>query len=307
MPDLLLHHHEPSPFAEKIRLIMGLKGLEWASVQIPMVMPKPDLTALTGGYRKTPVLQIGADVYCDTALIARELEARFPEPSLFPNGWHGLGYALGEWSDRALFQPGAGLSMGENPDIPEPVLADRRAFFNFMNFDRMAEAMPNFYAQFQAQCQLLEDELTAGDDDFLSGAVAAWPDIQAYFSVWMAEGNIPRAAELLAPFPAIRAWAARMATIGHGERSDAGADEAHAIARAAEPLPGSGIVADPFHDFSAGDAVTVTPDDYGKVPVSGRLLTLDRRRIAIERRDDDLGRTAVHFPRAGFVIERDAA
>ncbi len=306
MPDLLLHHHDPSPFAEKIRLIMGLKGLEWGSVQIPMIMPKPNLTALTGGYRKTPVLQIGADVYCDTALIARELEARFPEPSLFPNGGRGLGYALGQWSDRALFQPGAGLSMGENPDIPEPVLADRKAFFNFMDFDRMAEAMPNFYAQFQAQCQLLEDELAAVDTDFLGGPAASWPDIQAYFSVWMAAGNIPRAAELLAPFPAIRRWAARMAAIGHGRRRDTGADDAHAIARAAEPLPGGGVAADPFHTFSAGDTVTVTPDDYGRVPVGGRLLTLDRHRIAIERSDDDLGRTAVHFPRAGFVVSHAA-
>ena len=29
-------------------------------------MPKPNLTALTGGYRKTPVLQIGADIYCNS-------------------------------------------------------------------------------------------------------------------------------------------------------------------------------------------------------------------------------------------------
>jgi Glutathione S-transferase, N-terminal domain len=41
-------------------------------------MPKPDLTALTGGYRKTPVLQIGADIYCDSQLIMRELERRYP-------------------------------------------------------------------------------------------------------------------------------------------------------------------------------------------------------------------------------------
>src|SRR5262249_53770315 len=52
----------------------GLKGLAWASVELPVIMPKPNLTALTGGYRKTPVLQIGADIYCDSQLIMRELE-----------------------------------------------------------------------------------------------------------------------------------------------------------------------------------------------------------------------------------------
>ena len=39
-----------------------------------MMPPKDDLVALTGGYRGTPVLQIGADVYVDSQRIARELE-----------------------------------------------------------------------------------------------------------------------------------------------------------------------------------------------------------------------------------------
>ena len=85
MTDMILHHYETSPYAEKVRLGLGLKGLAWASVEIPVIMPKPDLTALTGGYRKTPVLQIGADLYCDSQLIMRELERRHPSPRpLFP-------------------------------------------------------------------------------------------------------------------------------------------------------------------------------------------------------------------------------
>ena len=64
MHDLILHHYTMSPFAEKVRLMLGYKGLAWRSVHIPSVMPKPDVVALTGGYRKTPVLQVGADVYC---------------------------------------------------------------------------------------------------------------------------------------------------------------------------------------------------------------------------------------------------
>ena len=76
MTDIILHHYETSPYSEKVRLGLGLKGLAWGSVEIPVIMPKPDLTALTGGYRKTPVLQIGADIYCDSQLIMRELEVQ---------------------------------------------------------------------------------------------------------------------------------------------------------------------------------------------------------------------------------------
>ena len=99
-----------------------------------MVMPKPELMPLTGGYRKTPVLQIGADIYCDTRLIARELERRFPSLPSFPDGNRGMALALSHWSDTALFEPGAGLSMAMTTQVPEEVLADRREFFTFMDF-----------------------------------------------------------------------------------------------------------------------------------------------------------------------------
>ena len=68
MPDfpIILHHFDQSPFSEKIRLIFGLKSIAWRSVRISRIMPRPDLMPLTGGYRRTPVMQIGADIYCDT-------------------------------------------------------------------------------------------------------------------------------------------------------------------------------------------------------------------------------------------------
>lgn len=303
MSQLILHHHDPSPFAEKIRLVFGLKNLEWSSVQVPMIMPKPDLTALTGGYRKAPVLQIGADVFCDSSLIARELEERYPEPTLFPGGHVGLAYALGRWSDKAFFEPGAGLSMGENPEIPEPILKDRSEFFNFMDFGEMSSQMPHCYAQFQAQCQLLEDELDNVRSDYLMGDAPSWIDIQSYFSVWMANGNIPRANELLAPFPAINAWSERMEAVGRGSRREVDSKDALAIAAAAEPEPAGGVEQNPFHDFEAGDAVAVAPDDYGFEPVAGSLATLNNCKIAVQRIDAELGDTVVHFPRVGYRVE----
>jgi glutathione S-transferase len=83
---IILHHFDRSPFSEKIRVVFGHKGLSWKSVRIPPIMPKPDLMPLTGGYRRTPVMQIGADVFCDTQIIIREIERRFPSPTLFPPG-----------------------------------------------------------------------------------------------------------------------------------------------------------------------------------------------------------------------------
>src|SRR5471032_1906235 len=86
MSDLILHHYPNSPFSEKVRVAFGIKQLAWKSVEIPNIMRKPDLMPLTGGYRKTPVLQIGADIYCDTQLMMLEIDKHSPESLSCPWG-----------------------------------------------------------------------------------------------------------------------------------------------------------------------------------------------------------------------------
>ena len=84
-PTLLLHHYDASPFSEKVRKVFAHKHLPWHSVEQPNMMPKPDLVPLTGGYRRIPVLQIGADVYCDTQLIVRVIGCAAHNDDTFSN------------------------------------------------------------------------------------------------------------------------------------------------------------------------------------------------------------------------------
>jgi glutathione S-transferase len=296
----ILHHFDWSPYAEKVRVLLGIKGLDWASVQIPMVMPKPDLTALTGGYRKTPVLQVGADVYCDTSRIAAELEARWPEPTLFPDGTPGLAIALAAWADK-FFEPGAGLSMSGNDQLPADLLQDRREFFSHMDFSSFAERTPHMYAQALAHAALVEDQL-ADRRAYLGGDRPGLVDATAYYVLWMLRGFIPAMAARLEPYRRVAAWEQRVREIGHGRRREIDAAQALAIAHAAEPDAPTGVdPADPS-GLHAGQRVTVTPDDYGKVPVAGELVTLDARRVAVRRRDERAGEVVVHFPRLGYVV-----
>lgn len=304
MTDLILHHFDWSPFAEKIRLALGLKGLSWRSVQIPMIMPKPDLMPLTGGYRKTPVLQIGADIFCDTRLIARELERRFPSPSLFPGGNRGLATAFAHWSDTALFEPGAGLSMGLTTEVPEAVLADRKQFFTFMDFGQLRLQIPQLLSQLRANAWLLEEQLQDGHP-YLLGTAPGWVDISAYFPLWMARTFFSNeASKLFAPLALTTAWEERMRGIGHGTRSDIAAAEALLIAKASSPEQGPGVDEDDPLQLRAGELVTVTPADYGKVPVTGELAALTVESVAVRRTDPRAGRVVTHFPRIGYNVER---
>ena len=267
-----------------------------------MVMPKPKLTALTGGYRKTPVMQIGADIYCDTQCIAQELETRFPEPTLFPAGSRGLALALGQWSDAAFFQPGAGLSMGTNTELPEDVLSDRREFFNFLDFTTLEQQLPHLYSQFRGHLELVESMLSASGP-YILGNQAGWVDILAYFPVWMARGNIGNAGELVGDLPSLLAWEGRMQAIGHGLPSPLSAEEALAIARET-PIDSAAYIAEGvWPPLEQGAGVTVTPQDYGAVPVTGALLRLSHSSITIRRQDPIAGEVAVHFPRLGYRVE----
>ena len=300
MDEPILHHFDGSPYAEKVRVLLGIKGLAWRSVQVPMIPPKPDLTALTGGYRKTPVLQVGADVYCDTRCIADELETRWPAPTLFPDGTRGLALALATWGDR-FFEPGAGLSMCLNDQLPADLLADRRAFFSHMDFEAFARRTPHMSGQALAHAALVEDQLADGRA-FLGGDRPGLLDATAYYVVWMLRGYVAAMATRLAPLARLEAWEQRVRALGHGRRRDVEAAEALAAARGATPVPPAGVDAADPAGLAAGQPVTVTPDDYGKVPVAGELVTLDARRIAIRRRDARAGEVVVHFPRVGYVV-----
>ena len=301
MSELILHHFDISPFGEKARLALGLKNTPWHSVQIPLVMPKPDLTALTGGYRKTPVLQIGADIYCDTRRIAIELEARCNGPSLFPSGTGGA-LALAHWSDVVLFQPGAGLSLGTNAELPQDIMDDRMTFFDFLDVDSLPALLPHYFSQFRANLAML-DAMLADGRDWLQGDEPGWADIACYTPVWMCRGNIQGGDDMLAPLSALTRWESRVAALRHGIRSELDAEAALAIARESGSTAETEVLEDAFPQLGAGDRVSVAPQDYGKDAVVGELVRLTHEDIAIRRTDYRAGEVVVQFPRAGYQVE----
>src|SRR4030088_304050 len=219
MTDIILHHYDTSPYAEKVRTGLGLKGLAWASVELPQIMPKPNLTALTGGYRKTPVLQIGADIYCDSQLIMRELERRHPTPSFYPAG-RGAADALAWWAEKTTFSPAAGILFAKKPDaLPEGFLEDR-AKFSGRNIDPAAlmAAVPNLLDQLRAHFVLLVPSLVGGRS-LSQGPAASLADLAAYHPIWFLRQNFGPTAAPLDGFRRLLSWTERIAAIGHGRQS----------------------------------------------------------------------------------------
>ncbi|MGA2054247.1 MAG: glutathione S-transferase family protein [Bradyrhizobium sp.] len=302
---IILHHFEESPFSEKIRVIFGLKKLDWTSVVISRIMPRPDLMPMTGGYRRTPVMQIGADIYCDTQCIIRELERRFPEPALFPDGNEGLARASAMWTDRSFFQNTVNLVFGTLADrVPQDFIADREKLRG-AKFDvaAMTAAIPQMRDQLRTHVHWIETQLSDGRTWLGGGHVSLW-DVNAYMNVWYLRENLSNTDEMLAEFGHVRAWETRMRNVGHGRRIDMSTAEALELATRATPQTTElSDPADP-NGRKPGDLVDVVPDDYGKVAVRGEIVALSPQHIAIRRHDPHAGEVVVHFPRAGFLVRQ---
>jgi len=301
---MILHHYAGSPFSEKMRLILGFKGLAWRSVTVPVINPKPDVLALTGGYRRTPFLQIGADIYCDTALMCRVIDALHPAPSLYPAEAGGAAEILAHWADSDLFwvaipytmQPAgaAAIFAGAPPEMLQAFAADRAAMTAGMKRPSTRDAT----AALQTYLGWLEQQLDGRS--FLCGSVPSIADFSAVQSLWYIR-RAPPVAGILDAFPRLAAWFDRIAVFGHGRSEKLSSADAIAIAYAATPQP---TEVQTGQGFEAGDPVEVAATDYACDVVSGTLVGLSAGQITLRREDPRAGTVHVHFPRIGYALNK---
>lgn len=299
---LYLHHYDASPFTQKALKMLAIKGAMWRSVVQPMIAPKPDLVALTGGYRGTPVLQIGADIYVDSQLISEELERRVPGPTLYPGG-KGVAHMLCEWSE-ANFRAGLDMAIRDlSPNWDPAFYRDRDAVFPDIDFAEADARYPVACARLRGLARFLNDQLADGRP-FLMGAAPGLADIQGYVVNWFTRAAFPNVATMFAAFEQLPAWEARMAGLGEGRRIEATAAEAHEAARARR------TILEPFVDpadplgLSGGEIVQIAPETSARGPVRGRLLRLTVEEAAVDPLDARIKGVVVHFPRLGYRIDR---
>lgn len=307
MSGIILHHYPQSPVAEKVRVGLGIKKLDWHSVQIPRIPPKPELMPLTGGYRRTPVMQIGADIYCDSQCILREIDRRYPQPTFYPQGGFGFPWAVNDWTSGRLFEQTIAIVLGSAVDeLPPEFAADRGRLYFGPDYDlnRLALDLPHIAAQMRGQLGWIDQRLAHGRD-YILGDAPGLPDAACYHIVWFLRGRWSGAGEFFSEFPALEAWETRMADIGHGSPRDMEAQRALDIAKGATPeTPQQGDPRDP-QGLKPGMAVSIVPlGDGGDPPVTGIIRHAGRETIAILRDEPRVGEICIHFPRVGYRVTK---
>jgi glutathione S-transferase len=308
--DIYFHHYPTSPFAEKMRAIFGYKGLTWKSVLQPQVMPKPDLVALTGGYRRIPVLQIGNDVICDTALICDVIEHISPDKPLYPAGIKGAARTVAQWADSTLFwvamsynfSPAGAAFMfaGRPPEALAAFAEDRKAMR--AGAARMAaqDAAPAYKSYLRRISTMLEGQ------DFVLSAQPSVADFAIYHPLWFTR-NIAPLAGILDATPNVLAWMDRIKALGHGQmtKSDAAQSIAAcaAFTRANHLFDVKNEVFQDEHGIPLGAQVSITAESFGLESTVGELVAATRTRYTLRRTDARAGTVNVHFPRIGFTLK----
>jgi len=292
-PEIILHNYPQSPVAEKARVALGIKQLTWRNVEIPRIPPKPLLIPLTGGYRRTPVMQIGADIYCDSQCIIRELERRFPSPTFMPTTDAGLMWCLSRWTDGALFD----LSV-------KIVLGSVYLGADWANKLKLANTqLPHLVAQMRTPLAWLNTNLSDGRNLLLGAEPAAF-DAQIYHVVWFLRGRWSDGPLLLSEFAHLERWEKNVVAIGHGTASDLSPQEALSIAKDAESIATSSIAENDPQGLAIGMKVSIGPDvESGEQFVTGIIRSADAETVSIERTADEVGTVCVHFPRTGYRVE----
>jgi glutathione S-transferase len=301
---LILHQYEISPFSEKVRVVLGIKGLSWRACNQPPIMPKPELVRLTGGYRRIPVLQVGADLYFDSLYIIEELERRFPQtPTAFSGSGVGVARAFSQWTDGALFMGLVGLLFGGEWKVDQAFLDDRSALMGQpFDPDQFAAARPALTLQLRQHLDLLDKQLADGRA-FLTGERPDAIDAAVYCQVIFARWGAGAATKVIDGFPRVCAWEGRVKGLGHGRRGpDMDREAANAITAESTPAPVVSVGGDGA--FSPGDKVSVKFHDANTPLLKGELLRIDLHSLSLKPERSEFGDIHIHLPHSVGALQQ---
>lgn len=301
MQELVLYHYAMSPFSEKTRAMLGYADLDWQSVTVREMPPRPTLDAIAGGYRKIPVAQNGADIFCDSRSIAVEIARLSGRNELILEQQSAEVQAFVREADLSLFLAcviAASDGRMLKKLIKETSLLNAFRFLkDRINMGRKARVKavrgPGAKALVLDHMANMESML---EQDFLFGDSPCIADFSAYNGLWFVCDLAGK--PWLTDYPRVRDWMARMKAFGHGRPSDITEDQALDIARNAIPRD---LDNDSPHPLS-GQTVVVAPDDYGREPVQGVLIFGDDNAIILAREHPRTGLLHVHFPTQGFTM-----
>ncbi|KAG1466468.1 hypothetical protein G6F56_004685 [Rhizopus delemar] len=302
-----------SPSVILVEWALKKNKVDYKQVLISRVEPRPERRPLDGGYRRTPIVQIGNHTYCDTKSIFAELERRFPEPSFYPTGPHGeptesLVKSFGRWLDSALFM--SLVTQLPADALDDAFLKDRGEFLK-RDLDRatLKSKAPFLRPALKAELELLQTfvaERSENGDKWVLGTDAlSLLDLHVAMSTWFASGLVGND-WVKENFGVLNNHLGK--TLAYVKAEEATSKVAIEAKEAIEIAKKEELeVVEAKHDGSLpiqlGTTVSVIPTDTGVVPSVGNLVYSTTEETIIEHKDNEYGTTVyIHFPVIGYIV-----
>ena len=304
MPETLIFHHRyTSPFSEKIRLMLGYLGASWQSVHAPFYPPRPGIDPLVNGYRQIPVAQVGADVFCDTRMIADEIARLHDHQELSP--FHctpDVAQYLAEIETKVFYccvrtaPPTGALGM----------MVRKVPFWHWPGYIRdkiritkistvsipPKEEATGVWNDFLADL----NEKTSKSSFLFGNDKPTIADFTAFHPVWF---HVDMGAKILANRPSLRAWYDRVMAFGHGRLEQI--TTRTSLAAAQNNVPRS-VPEEMTQGKHIGQTVEIAPAETMKIPTGGQLVGENDVKWIL-RRDSDFGTPVhVHFPKEFYQL-----
>ncbi len=295
----ILYHYAMSPYSEKLRLAMGLSNQTWVSVVVPAQPPRSSLDDLLGGYRRIPVLQIGAQFYCDSKLSFEALAGVGSDACALNVDDE----ALRRWAEEDIF---FAVIAAAPPLKVLKYLLGQLGLSGMARFirdrSRMMRDATVVVKASTAAIASIQDYVShlarvLAERPALSGVRPGYLDLCCYHPLWMALEINPSVA---ASWPSrVQEWVRQVDKLAYGA-SVSGSRASSAEAIMSDHVEIFGDVSLPYH---YGETVAVAPIDYARDETIGELLVLSEDRIVIRRRVESGHPIYLHFPRQGFEVK----
>ncbi|KAH4959249.1 hypothetical protein HBI81_192100 [Parastagonospora nodorum] len=315
--DIILYTYAFSPFGKRVAAYLALRGVGYGLCEQPFTMPRPDLALLPVQYRRIPILTIGSDVYLDTRLILRALEAH-PGLTGAPLGASKpADKFVGQLIEKYIVEgPVFGMAAGLVPVkmAHEPTFFKDRQGMLGRNWSK--EELEGGYAEclnyIRNMVSFFEETIMADGRSWVFGEEGPkLADINALFMLDFAAGlQLPEDYISAKLYPKVFAWFDRYRAAVDTAKSNAPDPTALDGEAAAAFVHSSGSASahvsvdakDPT-GLKHGAEVEVYAADWGtEYRDRGRLVGLTPDEVTIAVKTKGKAEIRVHAPRTGFKI-----
>lgn len=294
---MILHHYPLSPYSEKIRAMFGYTNLEWTSCITSEAPPRGQLNLLSGGYGRVPIAQVGADIFCDSSLIADEISELANKPQLSDRSLNPSALKQRHWLESTLFF--ACINRAFSVSLLKRIAQDR-GLFNLMRFlnDRIqmgikASVPMGSPKSAPKHIQLALNELSCqiGAHHYVGGGEPNVIDYAAYHCFWFLS-EVGQKNDLHKQ-QKLSAWYQRMHAFSREASQEISLEQALNDAKNSEPRS---LDRRYLQDPRIGSNITISPSDYRKSSASGILVGGNDRRWIVLCESKETGPIHLHFP-----------